>query len=58
VSIAAEDIHVALGVDHRDVAIARCRLSTADQTEFVFVRLSRVVVISSELLSLLHLLVV
>lgn len=58
VTITAEDVHVALGVDDADVAVTSGGLSAADETKFVFVARGVGVVPSAELPSLLHLLVV
>ena len=58
VTITAEDVHVALGVDDADVAVTSGGLSAADETKFVFVDRGVGVVPSAELPSLLHLLVV
>ena len=56
--VTAKDVHVALRVDDGNVTIAGRRFRSADQTEFVLVVCSRVVIEVAELLSLLHLLVV
>mmetsp|Transcript_5309 Transcript_5309/g.7102 ORF Transcript_5309/g.7102 Transcript_5309/m.7102 type:complete len:253 (+) Transcript_5309:53-811(+) len=58
VSVAAEDVHESLGVDHGNVAVTGRRFGASDQAKFVFVLLRRVVVIGTKLLALLHLLVV
>ena len=59
VSVAAENVHEALGVDHADVAVTSRRFGTSDEAEFVLVMVcSALVVRSKVLLSLLHLLVV
>ena len=57
-SITAEDVHVALGVDDADVAVTSGGLSAADETKFVFVGGGVGVVPPAELPPLLHLLVV
>jgi len=56
--ITAEDIHIPLGVNDCDVAIACGGLGSSDEAEFFFVVVRWIVVHTSELLSLLHLLVV
>lgn len=58
-SVSAEDVHVALRVDDRDVAVTGRWLNAADQSKFVLVVGGcGLVVGDAELLSLLHLLVV
>ena len=57
-SVASEDVHVALGVDNRDVAIAGRWLSASNQAKFVFVVLRSIMVVPAKLLPLLHTLVV
>lgn len=56
--VTAEDVHVALGVDNRDVAVTGSGLGSSDQAEFVVVDLRHVLVRAAKHLSLLHLLVV
>ena len=57
-SVASEDVHVALGVDNRDVAIAGRWLGTSNQAKFVFVVLRSIMVVPAKLLPLLHTLMV
>ena len=58
VSVTSEDVHVALGVDDRDVAIAGRGLSASNQAKFVLVVVCRIMVEPAKLLPLLHLLMV
>lgn len=55
--ITSEDVHVAFGVDDRNMAITSSGLGTSDQAKFVFVAGS-VVIETTKLLSLFHLLVI
>ena len=55
--ITSEDVHVAFGVDDRNMAITSSGLGTSDQAKFVFVAGS-VVIETAKLLSLFHLLVI
>ena len=57
-SITAEHVHVSFRVDDGNMTVAGRGLCTTDQTEFVFVVLSSIVVVAAKLLSLFHLLVV
>ena len=57
-SVASKDVHVALGVDNRDVAIAGRWLGTSNQAKFVFVVLRSTMVERAKLSPLLHRLVV
>ena len=53
-SVATEDVHVALGVDDRDVAIAGRWLGASNQSKFVFVVVRSIMVVPAKLLPLLH----
>ena len=57
-SVTSEDVHVALRVDDRDVAIAGRGLSASNQAKFVLVVVCRIMVEPAKLLPLLHLLMV
>lgn len=57
-SVTTKHVHVALRVDDGNVTVAGRGLCTSDQTEFVFVVLSSIVVVAAKLLSLFHLLVI
>ena len=57
-SVTTEDVHIALRVDYRDVAIAGRWLGASNQAKFVFVVVCSRMVEPTTLLPSLHLLVV
>ena len=57
-SVTTEDVHIALRVDYRDVAIASRWFGASNQAKFVFVVLRSTMVERAKLSSLLHRLVV
>lgn len=56
--VSAKDVHVALGVDDRNVTVAGGGFGASDKAEFVVVEMRHVLVRAAKHLSLLHLLVV
>lgn len=59
VSITAENVHVALRINDRNMAVTGRGLCASDQTEFVFVVMCSIMVVgATELLSFLHLLMI
>jgi len=58
-SITAENVHVALRINDRNMAVTGRGLCASDQTEFVFVVMCSIMVVgATELLSFLHLLMI